>query len=152
MNCPICQRETKVINSRPADHGKAVKRRRECLGCHQRISTYERMSLVDIRVVKRNGLKEPFYRHKIEVGVRRALEKRPITEEQLQKMLFAIEGDIFNLERDTVSSEEIGRIVLDHLREVDKVAYLRFASVYRNFKTPKAFEREIQRLEKAGSG
>lgn len=106
------------------------------------------MSLVDLRVRKRNGSKEPYYRHKIEMGLRKALEKRPVTAQEFQKLLFEIEQDIFNLRKKTVSTEQMGRIVLFYLKGVDKVAYLRFASVYRNFRTPKAFEREIQRLEK----
>lgn len=148
MKCPICQAGTKVVNSRGTDQGRAVKRRRECLKCHQRFSTYERMSLVDLRVRKRNGSKEPYYRHKIETGLRKSLEKRPVTGQEFQKLLFEIEHEIFNLEKSTVPTEQIGRIVLSYLKGVDKVAYLRFASVYRNFRTPKAFEREIQKLEK----
>ena len=148
MKCPICQTGTKVINSRSTDQGRAVKRRRECLKCHQRFSTYEKISLIDLKVRKRNGSKEPYYRHKIEAGLRKAFEKRLVTDQEFQKLLFEIEQDIFNLEKNTVSTEQIGHIVLSHLKSVDKVAYLRFASVYRNFRTPKAFEREIQRLEK----
>lgn len=148
MKCPICQEGTKVINSRSTDSGRSVKRRRECIKCERRFSTYEHISLVDTQVRKSNGVKEPFYRHKIEAGLRRAFEKRPVTEPDFQKLLFNIEDNIFNLSKDVISTEEIGRIVLIYLKDVDKVAYLRFASVYRNFKTPKAFEREIQRLEK----
>lgn len=148
MKCPICQEGTKVINSRTTEHGRSVKRRRECIKCKQRFSTYERMSLVDTQVRKNNGAKEPFYRHKIETGLRKALEKRPVTEQDLQKLVFNIEDNIFNLSKDVISTEEIGSIVLSYLKKVDKVAYLRFASVHRNFKTPKAFEREIQKLEK----
>ena len=148
MKCPICQEGTKVINSRITEHGRSVKRRRKCIKCEQRFSTYERMSLVDTQVRKSNGAKEPFYRHKIETGLRKALEKRPVTEQDLQKLVFNIEDNIFNLSKDVISTEEIGSIVLSYLKKVDKVAYLRFASVHRNFKTPKAFEREIQKLEK----
>ena len=103
---------------------------------------------MDLRVRKRNGSKEPYYRHKIETGLRKAFEKRPVTAQEFQKLLFEIEQDIFNLRKKTVSTEQMGRIVLSYLKGMDKVAYLRFASVYRNFRTPKAFEREIQRLEK----
>jgi len=101
-------------------------------------------------VVKHSGEKQPYLRHKLELGLRKALEKRPVTEEQFQKLVSSIENDIFNLEKDTVSSDQIGQIVLVHLRTLDKVAYLRFASVYRNFKSTKAFEREIEKLEKFG--
>jgi len=151
MKCPLCQGFTHVTNSRPAEKGRGIKRRRECVKCKQRFSTYERMAILDLRVLKRNGSREPYYRHKVEAGLRKALEKRPITEQQFQNLMFNIEQDIFGLEKDVVSSEEIGRIVLSHLKNLDQVAYLRFASVYRNFKSPRAFQREIQKLEKATS-
>lgn len=149
MNCPICQGETKVVNSRPGNQGRSIRRRRECLKCRQRFSTYEKISLIDFQVRKSDDKKEPYYRHKLEGGLRKALDRRPVTEKEFQKLLFTIENDIFNLEKETVSTEQIGRIVLTHLREIDKVAYLRFASIHRNFRSPKAFEREIQKLEKA---
>jgi transcriptional repressor NrdR len=101
-------------------------------------------------VQKRSGEKQPYVRHKLELGLRKALEKRPVPEEQFQKLVSWVENDIFNLEKDTVSSEQIGHIVLSHLRKLDKVAYLRFASVHRNFKSTKAFEKEIEKLEKPG--
>ena len=150
MKCPICQNSTQVSNSRSADHGRAVKRRRVCLQCNRRFTTYERIELFGLQVVKRSGEKQPYLRHKVELGLRKALEKRPVTEEQFQKTVSLIENDIFNLEKDTVSSDIIGKIVLSHLRILDKVAYLRFASVYHNFKNTKAFEREIEKLEKLG--
>ena len=150
MKCPICQNSTQVSNSRSADHGRAVKRRRVCLQCNRRFTTYERIELFGLLVVKRSGGKQPYLRHKLELGLRKALEKRSISEEQFQKAISLIENDIFNLEKDIVSSEQIGKIVLSHLRVLDKVAYLRFASVHRNFKSPKAFEREIEKLQKPG--
>ena len=150
MKCPICQNSTQVSNSRSADHGRAVKRRRVCLQCNRRFTTYERIELFGLEVQKHSGEKQPYLRHKLELGLRKALEKRPVTEEQFQKLVSSIENDIFNLEKDTVSSDQIGKIVLSHLRTLDKVAYLRFASVYRNFKSTKAFEREIEKLEKFG--
>ena len=149
MNCPICQGETKVVNSRPGDQGRSIRLRRECLKCRQRFSTYERVSLIDFQVQKSDGRKEPYYRHKIEGGLRKALDRRPVLEKEFQKLLFSIENDILNLEKETVSTEQIGRIVLTYLREIDKVAYLRFASIHRNFRSPREFEKEIQKLEKA---
>ena len=148
MICPICQSSTKVTNSRNAEQGRAIKRRRLCTSCGRRYTTYERLELLDVEVEKRGGSREPFFRHKLEIGIRKAFEKRPFGEEQLQKLVSSIENDIFNLGKDTVDSEQVGQIVLSHLRSLDKVAYLRFASVYRNFRTPKAFEKEIQKLEK----
>ena len=149
MKCPVCQSSTKVTNSRGADHGRAIKRRRVCVQCKRRFTSYERIELVGLTVVKRNGGKEPYVRHKIELGLRKALEKRSVGEEEFQKLVSSIENDIFNLEKDTVSSEQIGHIVLSHLKDFDQVAYLRFASVHRHFKSAKAFEKEILKLEKA---
>ena len=147
MRCPICQGSTKVTNSRNADQGKAIKRRRLCLECQRRFTTYERLELFGFQVEKRGGTKEPYYRHKLELGVRKALEKRPFGGDQLQKLVSSIEHRIFNLEKEVVTSDQIGQIVLAHLKDFDKVAYLRFASVYRNFRSPKAFEKEIQKLQ-----
>ncbi len=147
MHCPICQADTKVTNSRDADRGRAIKRRRWCTSCGRRFTTYERLELLGVEVVKRNGSKEPFSRHKLESGIRKALEKRPYTEEQLQKLVASIENDIFNSNKEVVESSYIGQTVLSHLKQFDKVAYLRFASVYRNFRTPKAFEKEIKKLQ-----
>ncbi len=148
MTCPYCKGSTQVVNSRPVENGKAIKRRRECLSCSKRFSSYERMSLGDLKVVKRSGGKERSSRHTREAGLRKALEKRPISEDGFQKLLVDIENDLFSLEKDTVTSEQVGRAVLSRLQKADKVGYLRFASVYRNFKSPKAFEKEIQKLEK----
>jgi transcriptional repressor NrdR len=147
MQCPICQAETKVTNSRNAEHGRAVKRRRRCASCGRRFTTYERLELLGIEIIKRNGQKEMFSRHKLESGIRKALEKRPCTQDQLQKLVSGIENDIFEMDKDIVDSSVIGHTVLSHLKQFDKVAYLRFASVYRNFKSPKAFEKEIQKLQ-----
>ncbi|MEK7510391.1 MAG: transcriptional regulator NrdR [Patescibacteria group bacterium] len=147
MKCPICHGATKVTNSRAADHGKAVKRRRLCSGCGRRLTTYERLELLGFEVLKRDGSREPYYRRKLELGIRKALEKRPFTEQEIQKLVSSIENEIFNRDKDFMSSAEIGDIVLSYLKDADKVAYLRFASVYRNFRSPKAFEREIQKLK-----
>jgi len=125
-----------------------VKRRRVCLECNRRFTTYERIELFGLQVVKRSGGKQPYLRHKLELGLRKALEKRPVSEEQFQKLVSAVENDIFNLEKETVRSEQIGQIVLSHLRSLDKVAYLRFISVHRDFKNTRAFEKEIKKLEK----
>ena len=148
MNCPICQSSSKVINSRSADHGKTVKRRRTCTKCARRFTTYERIELVNLTVLKRNGSKEPYMRHKLQLGLRKALEKRPYTEQQFEKLVSGAENDIFNKEQDAITSEQVGQIVLMHLKAFDKVAYLRFASVYRRFGSTKAFEKEIEKLEK----
>ena len=148
MRCPRCQEPTKVVNSRQVELGRIIKRRRECLSCRQRFSTHERVTLADLRVLKRDGSREPYTRHKIEAGLRKALEKRSVGGEQFQKLILAIENDIFALEKNPVASEQIGKIVLSHLKGFDKVGYLRFASVYRQFKSPRAFEKEIKKLVK----
>ena len=100
MKCPVCQNSTQVTNSRSADHGRAVKRRRVCLRCSRRFTTYERIELFGLQVVKRSGVKEPYVRHKLELGLRKALEKRPVTEEQFLKLVSLVENDIFNLEKE----------------------------------------------------
>ena len=116
--------------------------------CARRFTTYERIELVNLTVLKRNGQKEPYMRHKLQLGMRKALEKRPYTEQQFEKLVSGAENDIFHKEHDVISSEQIGQIVLPHLKAFDKVAYLRFASVYRRFGSTKAFEKEIEKLEK----
>ena len=151
MKCPICQNETKVTNSRSAEQGQIIKRRRACTKCDRRFTTYERLELIGLEVVKRDGSKEFYQRNKLRDGLTKALEKRPCTEEEFQQLISRIERDIFNLETDLISTDRIGQIVLLHLKEFDKVAYLRFASVHRNFRSTKAFEKEIQKLEKATS-
>ncbi|MFA7309132.1 MAG: transcriptional regulator NrdR [Patescibacteria group bacterium] len=148
MQCPLCQADTKVTNSRETDSGRAIKRRRECTVCGQRFSTYEQISLIDLRVQKRGGDIQQYDKRKIVNGIKIAVQKRPISEEQFKKMMFLIENDILNLKKDVIPSEQIGKIVLKRLAEIDKVAYLRFASIYRDFRTTKAFEKEIQKLEK----
>ena len=116
--------------------------------CDRRFTTYEKIELVNLTVLKRDGSKEPYMRHKLELGLRKALEKRPYREQEFEKLVSGVENDIFNREGDVISSEYIGQIVLSHLKEFDKVAYLRFASVYRRFGSPRAFEKEIEKLEK----
>jgi len=116
--------------------------------CARRFTTYEHIELVNLTVLKRNGSREPYMRHKLQLGMRKALEKRPYTEQQFEKLVSGAENDILNSEHDVISSEQVGQIVLSHLKAFDKVAYLRFASVYRRFGSPKAFEKEIEKLEK----
>lgn len=151
MICPLCQNMTRVTNSRSTNQGRMIRRRRICLACGHRFTTYERFELLGLEVIKRNGAKEPYYRYKLEGGLRKALEKRPVNEEQFQKLVALIENDIFCLKSKTISSEQIGRIVLSRLKPFDPVAYLRFISVYRRFRTPQSFEREIRRLGKSFS-
>jgi len=149
MRCPICNfRETSVVDSRPAMDGLAVRRRRECDKCQYRFSTFEQMELLDIIVVKNNGRRESYMRDKIESGIKRSLTKRPYAQEDFQLLINTIERDIQKKKRREISSKEIGEIIIKHLRGFDKVAYIRFASVYHDFKDAKSFEQEARKVYK----
>ena len=147
MRCPVCNRqETKVIDSRLASNRMSVRRRRACQSCGYRFSTSESSEILDLTVVKRDGSREPYRREKVEVGLRKALEKRPVTEDDFGRLVSEIERDIQKKRRDEVTSREIGEIVMNRLKGFDKVAYIRFASVYRSFEDVATFERELKRL------
>jgi transcriptional repressor NrdR len=147
MICPFCsQGETKVIDSRDTNDGKIIRRRRECEKCRARFSTYEEMEIMRLTVVKKDGSKQDYDRSKIEVGIRKALEKRPVTEEQVEKMMGDIEFEINSKGEAEVTSKEIGRIVLEKLKDLDEVGYLRFASVYKGFKTAESFRKEAEKI------
>ena len=143
MRCPICgSLDDKVVDSRLADDGAAIRRRRECLGCHRRFTTVERVDEVPFVVVKRSGEREPFDRAKVGAGIRAALKNRPVTDDQVEAVTAQIE-DSLRVEGTEVSSERIGVAVLSRLRELDEVAYVRFASVYKDFDDARDFEREL---------
>jgi len=147
MLCPACGNEdTKVIDSRITNDGMGIRRRRECEKCGHRFSTVERVELLDLTVVKRDGRREAYRREKIVSGLRRALEKRPYTEEQLQKLLGEIERDLSRVKKDEITSKEVGEIAMARLKKFDKVAYIRFASVYRSFEDLDRFAGEIRSL------
>ncbi|MBI5222520.1 MAG: transcriptional repressor NrdR [Candidatus Magasanikbacteria bacterium] len=148
MYCPICSsKETKVVDSRLSSDGLAIRRRRECVKCNYRFSTVEETELLDITVVKRDGRRESYSRNKMERGILRSLVKRPYTQEKLDRMIAAIERDIQRKKKREVTSRDIGEIVMKHLRKFDKVAYIRFASIYRQFEDVKKFQSEIKMLE-----
>ena len=148
MNCPFCNHtETKVVDSRETNEGKITRRRRECEKCASRFSTYEEVELLRLTVVKKNGEKTDYDKHKIETGVRRALVKRPVSEERIAKLLGDVEYEIRSLEKPEVTTREIGRIVLKKLKELDEVAYVRFASVYKSFGSIESFKKELDMLE-----
>lgn len=150
MRCPVCNhRETSVVDSRPAEDDLAVRRRRECDKCTYRFSTLEEIELLDIIVVKQDGVRQEYMRDKVEQGIRRSLTKRPFTQEKFQKLVHAIERDIQKKKKREIASKEIGELVMKHLRAFDKVAYIRFASVYRDFKDVKTFEKELKELTKS---
>lgn len=149
MKCPVCHnQDTKVVDSRSASEGLTIRRRRECLKCGFRFSTYEEMEILDLNIIKRNGRKEAYSREKLAGGLKKSLEKRPISEETVKKMIISIERDLQVLKKEEISSSDVGGIVMRHLKKVDKVAYIRFASVYESYEDLEAFEEELDKLLK----
>ncbi|MCI3029376.1 MAG: transcriptional regulator NrdR [Desemzia incerta] len=149
MQCPRCQNNgTRVVDSRPADEGRAIRRRRECESCRYRFTTFERIERVPLLIVKKNGDREEFNREKILKGIIRSCEKRPVPMDQMEKMVNEIENELRNLGENEVSSTVIGEHVMEKLAEVDDVAYIRFASVYRQFKDIDVFMEEMKELER----
>jgi transcriptional repressor NrdR len=147
VRCPSCQSlDDKVVDSRVADDGAAIRRRRECLSCSQRFTTYERLEEVPRWVVKRGGDREPFERSKLVAGVRAAAKNRPVGDEQVEELATAVEETLRGAAE--VSSQQVGLAVLDRLRHLDDVAYLRFASVYKGFADLDDFQREVGLLTK----
>lgn len=147
MKCPFCDStETKVVDSRDTDSRDAVRRRRECLECQHRFTTYERVEEVPLTVIKRAGEREVFSRPKLLQGLLRACEKRPIETETLEDLVDGIEAELRNEFKTEVPSVEIGERTLARLKVLDKVAYVRFASVYRKFEDVDEFQRELARL------
>lgn len=147
MRCPVCNKpDTKVIDSRLSVDGMNVRRRRECEACDFRFSTLEEMELLDLTVVKRDGRRESYSREKLVRGLEKSLEKRPFTDLNLQQLVHKIERDIQKKRRGELTTKELGEIVMKHLKGFDKVAYIRFASVYRSFDDVKTFEEELRLL------
>lgn len=149
MRCPYCDyQESKVIDSRPTEEGNAIRRRRECVKCEKRFTTYEKIETIPVMVVKKDSSREPFSRAKVMNGVLRSCEKRPVAVDDIEMMVNDIETKIMNsLERE-VTTETIGEMVMDRLKELDGVAYVRFASVYREFKDINTFMDELHKLLK----
>jgi transcriptional repressor NrdR len=147
MKCPICYFEdTKVIDSRVASDGLSIRRRRECEKCGFRFSTFEEMEILDLTVTKRDGKKEGYSRDKLVSGLKKALEKRPIDDDGFKKLVHNIERDIQQLKKSEVEASEIGEIVMRHLKEVDVVAYIRFASVYESFEDAGDFKETLNKI------
>jgi transcriptional repressor NrdR len=147
MKCPVCDYDdTKVVDSRVASDGLSIRRRRECLKCNFRFSTFEETEILDLAIIKKNGNRENYSREKIARGLRRALEKRPISEVDFRKLINLIEKDIQALRKEEVTADEIGEIVLRRLKDIDQVAYIRFASVYRSFVDAESFKKELNQL------
>ena len=149
MYCPVCNsKETKVIDSRVTQDGNAVRRRRECIKCNYRFSTVEEVELLDITAVKRDGRREAYSRAKVKEGIKQSLRKRAYTQEKYDRLIHPIERDIQKQRKRELTTEEIGEIVMKHLKKFDKVAYIRFASIYRAFADVDRFESEILSLRK----
>jgi transcriptional repressor NrdR len=149
MICPFCShQDTKVVDSRDTNDGKITRRRRECLKCGARFSTYEEVELLRLSIIKKDGSKVDYDKKKIETGIRKALEKRPISNERVAKLMGDIEYDIQSSEKPEITTKEIGKIVLTKLRELDEVAYVRFASVYKSFGSIESFKKELDTFDK----
>ncbi len=150
MHCPFCGNDdTKVIDSRLAAEGQQVRRRRECVTCNERFTTFESAELVMPRIIKQDGRRVPFDENKLRTGLTRALEKRPVSAERIEAALTHVMHKLRAAGEREVAARQVGEWVMDELRDIDQVAYVRFASVYRSFQDIDAFREEIERLEKA---
>lgn len=148
MHCPFCsEHDTKVIDSRLVADGHQVRRRRQCLACHERFTTFESAELVMPKVIKSNGNREPFNEDKMVGGIQRALEKRPVSADSIELSISMIKSQLRATGEREVDSAMIGNLVMEQLKELDKVAYIRFASVYRSFEDIREFGEEIAKLE-----
>ncbi|MCJ8296916.1 MAG: transcriptional regulator NrdR [Colwellia sp.] len=153
MYCPFCSaNDTKVIDSRLVSGGHQVRRRRECLACHERYTTFENAELVMPRIIKRDGSREPFNEDKMRSGLSRALEKRPVSMEQIELAVNKLKSQMRATGEREITSEMLGDLIMAQLKELDKVAYLRFASVYLSFEDISEFADEITRLGKEKNG
>lgn len=149
MKCPFCGfDEDKVIDSRPTDEGSAIRRRRECSRCLKRFTTYEKVESVPLMVIKKDKTRQVFERDKLMNGLLRASEKRPVSIDDLEKLIDSVEAQIYNSLKREITSQEIGELVMEKLKELDDVAYVRFASVYRQFKDINTFMDELHKLLK----
>ena len=147
MKCPYCNHaDTRVIDSRPAEDGTSIRRRRSCDECGKRFTTYEKIETIPLIIIKKDNNRERYDRSKIEAGVLRACYKRPVSAEEIQKTIDAVETEIFKREEKEISSTVIGEIVMEKLKELDAVAYVRFASVYREFKDVNTFMAELKKI------
>jgi transcriptional repressor NrdR len=151
MKCPYCGNpDTKVIDSRPTEEGQAIRRRRECESCSRRFTTYETIEEIPIMVVKKDGSREAFDRNKLMTGIIKACEKRPVPIADIEKIVSEIESGLNNLMKKEMDSTIIGEFVMGHLKNLDDVAYVRFASVYRQFTDAESFRQEVEKLLENG--
>jgi len=148
MKCPFCSSlETNVLESRESEDGLVVRRRRECAKCQKRFTTYERIETINLKVVKKDGRSQNFEREKVKGGILKACEKRPVEAEAIERIVDDIEMRLLNRKSTEISSSDIGRMVLTRLKKLDKVAYLRFASVFLEFGSVEEFRKEIREIE-----
>lgn len=153
MNCPFCGHlEDKVIDSRESKEGDSIRRRRQCLSCEKRFTTYERIDEVPYMVVKKDGRREKFDRQKVLAGLLKASEKRPISTAKLSELVNQVESKVTDSPDREISTSEIGEFLMDRLTEIDKIAYVRFASVYRDFQDEQAFFNELKTLMRQKGG
>jgi transcriptional repressor NrdR len=149
MRCPYCRNDNdRVIDSRSSQDGFAIRRRRQCLNCKERYTTYERLDEVSVKIVKKDGIREPFKPEKIRNGLTKACWKRPISDEQIEAVVAAVESDVYANFDAEITSREVGDIVMKHLGKLDQVAYVRFASVYRDFTDVHDFVHEIMHRDR----
>lgn len=149
MRCPYCNSENnRVIDSRPSEEGNAIRRRRVCDNCGKRFTTYEKVETLPLTIIKKDNIREAYDRSKVESGIIRSCHKRPVSRDTIDNMVNDIETVIFNMEEKEIASSVIGELVMDKLKEVDQVAYVRFASVYREFKDVNTFMDELKKLLK----
>ena len=149
MKCPFCGDDnTKVIDSRPADDNASIRRRRQCDCCNKRFTTYEKIESIPLVIIKKDNIRESYDRTKIEKGVFRACHKRPISVEQITDLVDQVESALYNMEEKEISSSDVGQIVMEKLKDLDDVAYVRFASVYRQFKDVNTFMDELRSMLK----
>ncbi len=147
MKCPYCSNpDTRVVDSRPADDGTSIRRRRSCDSCGKRFTTYEKVETIPLIIIKKDNTREQYNRIKLENGVIRACYKRPVPAEEIERMVDRIETNIFSLEEKEIPSNVIGEMVMDGLKDLDEVAYVRFASVYREFKDVNTFMDELKKI------
>ncbi len=148
MKCPFCaSTESKVVDKRETESDQVTRRRRECLSCKKRYTTYERLETIALTVVKKGNVRMQFDREKLLKGILKACEKRPIPRETIEKSVDEIEGELKTLDVSEVESKKIGKLVIKKLKKLDKIAYIRFASVYKDFKDIEEFEKELQKLK-----
>lgn len=149
MRCPYCEcEESKVVDSRPIESGQAIRRRRECMKCNKRFTTYENIEEIPLIIIKKDGNRQVYNRSKLLNGIIRACEKRPVSIEQMEQIVDDIEKTLYNSMKKEITTDYIGELVMDRLKYIDEVAYVRFASVYRQFKDLNTFMDELEKIIK----